>query len=61
MEKIKSKLIEDARKKYDEIYPASKHKTLQESFTQEENDLIFWFNTKDGSTRILIAQIKGTE
>ena len=61
MNALKQSLINKAQEKYKKIYPASRLRSLDECFTEEEDELILWFNTEDGSTRVLRAQIKGKE
>jgi hypothetical protein len=47
-------LIDRAREKYGRIQPCSSRQDLADSFTEEEGQLHFWFNTEDGNTRVLI-------
>lgn len=49
----KNALIEKARMKYKRIFPCGDKKSLSECFTKEEDELIFWFNTEDDSTRVV--------
>ena len=48
-------LVDQAREKYGNIDPCSRCKDLDDSFTEEDRyGLMFWFNTQDGSTRVLV-------
>lgn len=49
----KKALIKKAKSKYKRIFPCGDKKTLSECFTEEDDELIFWFNTEDDSTRVL--------
>ena len=55
MNTIQKSLIKEARKRFKVIYPVSIKKSLEECFTEEENQTIFWFNVKGGSTHVLYA------
>lgn len=50
----KKKLLNKAREMYGEIAPAGRKKTFEEGFTHSNNKLVFWFNTTDGSTHVVI-------
>jgi hypothetical protein len=55
MDDRKRSLISKAFSIYKEIFPCHRRDTLYDCFTtDEQNQLIFWFNTAEGSTRILI-------
>ncbi len=58
MTKMKQAMIDEAIKKYGNI-SACENKTFEESFTQEEDMLIFWFNDESGSTRLITKNIQG--
>lgn len=48
-------LVGQARRKYGHIKPCSSRQDLDDSFTEENRyGLMFWFNTEDGSTRVVI-------
>jgi len=49
----KIELIRKARKQYGKLYPCAKKKRLRDSFTHHHDCLLFWFNTEDGSTRVV--------
>lgn len=57
MNKIKRKLIAEAENKYRVIFPCATRQSLDESFTIEENIIIFWFNTEDDSTHMITSNI----
>lgn len=55
MSNRKQALIDQARKQYGEISPCSGKESLEDCFSEEDRyGLFFWFNTDDGSTRVLI-------
>ena len=58
MEEIKQAMIDEAIKKHGKI-KACGEKILEESFTQEGDILIFWFNDNWGSTRIVTKKLLG--
>lgn len=47
-------LIRRARGEHGRIEPCASRHSLEECFSQEGQDLMFWFNTADGSTRVLV-------
>lgn len=49
----KKELIEKAKLKYKRIFPCGDKKHFSECFTKEENEVIFWFNTEDDTTRVV--------
>ena len=54
----KDDLIQQAINKYINIYPVGRNTTFNdECFTMFRNKLMFWFNTKDGSTHIIKKDI----
>lgn len=57
LEKIKTSLIEKAKKEFGEIAPTRNKKSLAECFTFEEDEIFFWFNTEDKSTHVLKADL----
>jgi len=56
MEEIKQAMVNKAIKKYGDIKSCGS-KTHEECFTQEGNILIFWFNDKSGSTRVITKNL----
>ena len=50
-------LIEEARKRYNRIYPCGASRSLSESFTTFDEDIILWFNTEDGSTHMIKSEM----
>ena len=52
MEGIKQTMLDEAIEKYGNISCCG-NKTFEESFTQEGDMLIFWFNDDSGSTKIV--------
>jgi hypothetical protein len=63
MERLKKELIEEAKKKHKDIAPVRHAKSLDECFTVEEKQLLFWFNPcpngKHESTRVLTKALTG--
>ena len=45
-------LIERAKEKYKAIYPCGRKTEWPECFSQECDQVIFWFNSSDNSTHI---------
>lgn len=58
VEDRKAALIRQAREKYVEIFPAGRMKTLEECFTVRGDELIFWFNTSEGTTHVIREQLE---
>ena len=59
MNKTKLELIREARKTYKQIYPCGARSSLAECFTAADNGrkLVFWFNTRDNNTHVLVGEI----
>jgi hypothetical protein len=57
MNKLKEQLINKAKDRFKKIAPCSTRRTLDESFTVENNTIYFWFNTEDKSTHVLADKI----
>jgi len=53
MDDLKLKLILQAKKLFNHIYPCGNKESFYECFTINEKNLVFWFNTKDHSTHML--------
>jgi hypothetical protein len=58
MEVICEDLIEQAVAKYRTIYPCGLKKSLAECFTLQNNRVVFWFNTEDQSTHMLMRELQ---
>jgi hypothetical protein len=58
MKRIKEKLKKQARKLYGEIIPAGNCKDFEECFTFHEDKILFWFNLKDQSTKLISHKIR---
>jgi len=54
----KKELIKKAMKKYKNIFPCGDKKSFSECFTFYDNELFFWFNTKDNTTRVMAKKQK---
>ena len=59
MNKVKHDLINKAKKIYKEIYPCGAKSSIHDCFTSIEQGkkIVFWFNTKDNDTHIMISEI----
>lgn len=57
MNKVKEQLINKAKDRFKKIFPCPTTKTLRESFTIENDNIYFWFNTEDKSTHVLAEKI----
>lgn len=57
MNDIKLHLIQQAQELYREIHPCSNKSELGDCFTTEGNTLMFWFNTNDSSTHVLVMHL----
>ncbi len=53
MSKREKKLIKRAIKDYKTIYPCGHFDEFSKCFTEIKDELVFWFNTEDGSTHII--------
>ncbi len=56
MDKIKFDLIRKALRTHKKIYPCGSKSTLGECFTFEGNKVLFWFDTADRSTHLMIEK-----
>jgi len=57
MEKLKREMIRRARRRYKNIYPCGHKKDFTECFTTYGNEISFWFNTEDHSTKLIVCKI----
>ena len=58
MPATKRELIKQAITKYKRIFPCGEKRRLSECFTREGNELIFWFNTEDRTTRVMVTKFE---
>lgn len=58
MNTIKKKMISKAKKQFKNIYPCAYHKQLKDCFTVADDKMIFWFNTDDESTHVVMHKLK---
>ena len=58
MDNIKQAMLNEAIRKHGNIH-ACGSKAFEDSFTQEGDMLIFWFNDNLGSTRVITKNIQG--
>ncbi len=54
MSEEKMRLIQRAIEEHERIYPCGNAALLEECFTTNEDRLLFWFNTEDDSTHLLV-------
>ncbi|MBD3390396.1 MAG: hypothetical protein GF418_00140 [Chitinivibrionales bacterium] len=57
MNELKKKMIAEARRQHRVIYPCASHQSLDDCFTVERNSVIFWFNTEDQSTHLVVEKL----
>ncbi|MCL2182289.1 MAG: hypothetical protein FWB85_02320 [Chitinispirillia bacterium] len=57
MEQLKKSMIQRARRQYKQIYPCVPKRSLQECFTTYGDEVSFWFNTADKSTRLIVCKM----
>jgi len=56
LEEIKQTLIDEAIKKHGNIFSCDGMQ-FKNCFTEEEGALIFWYNDKSGSTRVITKNL----
>jgi hypothetical protein len=56
MDNSKEELLKQALAIHGRIKPTCTRRTLEECFTTEDSKLIFWFNDKTGTTKVLIQE-----
>lgn len=52
---LKKQLIKQAKKRHSKIYPCGKMTSLRECFTELEDRMLFWYNTKDRNTHVVMS------
>lgn len=57
MQDIKDKLIAEALQNYVEVKPVAHRTNLQDCFTFEKDQILFWFNDGSNSTKIISRPI----
>ena len=57
MNDLQAALIQQARQQYGSIVPCSSRDSLYECFTVEFGKIMFWFNTVDNDTHLLVADL----
>ncbi len=48
-------LLAEAKAMFKEIYPCGTKRSLNECFTSYDDRILFWFNTSDSSTHLLMG------
>lgn len=57
MDKLKQRLIREARLKHTKIYPCAEKRDFSECYTRSDDRLFFWYNTHDRSTHVVSEKI----
>lgn len=57
MSALQMSLIEKARSTYEQIFPCASRASFDECFTTMGSKCLFWFNTADNSTHMLVADL----
>lgn len=57
MSALQKLLMERAVETYDQIYPCASKRSFEECFTTLGKKCLFWFNTADHSTHMVVAEI----
>lgn len=57
MDTLKHSLIEKARRTYRAVHPCGLKERLEDCFTIVGNKCVFWFNTEDNSTHVVVAEL----
>lgn len=52
--KVKRSVIKEATKIYSRIYPCGSRSELEECFTSLDDVILFWFNTIDKNTHVMM-------
>ena len=55
MSSIELDLIRKAQEMYSNIYPCGSKKSFDECFTRHDHKYVFWFNTDDNSTHVVMS------
>ncbi|MDD5675197.1 MAG: hypothetical protein PHC61_13595 [Chitinivibrionales bacterium] len=61
MGELREELILKAQEIYQQIFPCSSKSSLEECFTVMGKKYLFWFNTADASTHVLMAELVDME
>ena len=61
MGELKKQLIRRALEKHKKILPCMRRKNFNACFTEEEDNLLFWYNTPDRSTHVVSAKMLGSK
>ncbi len=57
MRDLKQELRQEAEEKHGKIYPSGHNKELDDCYTEDEGQLMFWFNLEDQTTKMLAREI----
>ena len=55
---IRDKLIQKATDKFGQIFPCADKASLHDCFTTDDKHVIFWFNTADANTHVLVENVQ---
>ncbi len=57
--KVKKNMIREAKKLHSKIFPCGTKENLEECFTITEDAILFWYNTRDKDTHVVMAEKSG--
>jgi hypothetical protein len=57
MNELKKQMIAQAQSRHRCIFPCYSCSSLEDSFTVENGKVIFWYNTEDHSTHLVVANL----
>ena len=55
---LKEQLIANAISQHRKIFPCVGRHSLEDCFTFEKGRIVFWFNTEDHSTHMMLADVE---
>jgi len=57
MNDLKQELRQEAEEKHGKIYPSGHKENLDQCYTEDGGQLMFWFNLEDQTTKVLAREI----
>ena len=60
MQEIQDRLIRQAMETHQNIAPCSNRESLHDCFSTFDDKLIFWFNTDDDSTHVIMEEVRNS-
>ncbi|MBD3420977.1 MAG: hypothetical protein GF398_12730 [Chitinivibrionales bacterium] len=61
MGSVQSEMIKKAIIKHKRIFPCKNKQHLHECFTRHKNKILFWFNTDDETTHVIVDVEKSSK